>query len=158
MPPTETTTHPRWPPLAVACLAALLCLQVGCRSEPSTTEESTDELVGSPVRPGSGSTDNQQSDPEPTSVRRGALWYRMVIERKTLSVTIRLLHPADRTSFFLPGSMASNTGARRAFTMGGARGPNGSLPVEQYPDDGRLDVATEDLAWVELDYRIALDA
>ena len=137
-------------------LALLLCLQVGCRSDSSTPDDSPTEMVGSPVRPG---TNHEQTSADDTSpIRRGALWYRIVIERQSLAVTIRLLNPADRTSFFLPGSMTDDASARRAFTMGGAEGPDGSIPVEQFPDDGRLDVVTRDLEWVELDYRIDLTA
>jgi len=139
----------------LACLAALLWLPAACQSDSSKSEDPTDELVGSPVRP---SADDQPADPDPQSIRRGALWYRMVVERQSVSITLRLLHPADQTSFFLPSSMASDTGARRAFTMSGARGPGGTLPVEQDPDEGRIDIATGELEWVELSYQIDLTA
>jgi hypothetical protein len=147
--------------VGLVCLLAV-CLLPGCKSQKTKPDDSADELVGSPVRPGSAEAEqsDKASDAETddSPVRRGALWYRLALDDEQLEVRVRLLKPARRTSFFMPDSQTGGSAIERAFTIGGARGPDGTLPVEQFPDQGRIDVETEGLEWVELDYRVDLTA
>ncbi len=93
---------------------------------------------------------------EPPQIRRGGLWYQIVLHPNQMSVRLRLLNPAPRTSFFLPGPWAGHIDFAEDITLSGARGPDGSLPITIDRNQGRIDIETANVAWVEIDYSVEL--
>lgn len=155
---TGIRTHlsPGW--WRLVATAACWCLLGAC-SAPRTPETGPDEFVGEPADrtappPGLASDEGRDGPP----FRKGALWYRIDVSDSRLDITVRLLKPADRSSFFLPTSEHLREPAARAITIRGASGPNGALPLDQIPDEHRLDIDSEGLEWVELGYTVDLDA
>ncbi len=157
----RTTPRRRWVAAPVVALLSALLVSAGCRSKTSApADDSPRELVGEPTRPtpppGTSSPARRSEDQPP--IRRGALWYRLELDDEYLAVTARLLEPAAQTSFFLPDSGTDEATREAAFTMQGARGPDGALPVEQSPKQGRLEIETAGQPWVEIAYRVDLTA
>lgn len=139
----------------VACAVALAT--GGCSTAPPS-EADSEHLVGTP-HPDSAHDEKRDPDGEPENrtFRRGALWYRIAISGEDLEIAVRLLNPADRTSFFLPASKRGpeTTGA---ISIREAEGPNGNLALRQVTEDRRIDVETASADWVELHYRVDLGA
>lgn len=138
--------------------AAYWCLLGAC-SAPRAPQTGPDEFVGEPsgrTADPSGLASEEDRDGPP--FRKGALWYRIGVSDSTLDITVRLLKPADRSSFFLPTSKHLREPAAHAITIRGASGPNGAVPLDQIPDEHRLDIDSEGLEWVELGYTVDLDA
>ena len=135
-------------------IAAVVAALAACSSNKSKPDEEG-KLVGSP---GELTAHSEGEASRRKAKRHGALWYRIVVDGAELAFKIRLLRPADTTSFFLPGSGSDDEVSHAAITIGGASGPEGAVPVEQFPEEGRLDVETKGLPWVELDYRVDLKA
>jgi len=142
----------------LSLLAALVC-GIGCAAGCATSQtgaEMPDGLVGEPSRP--ARTADVSDEPNPETVREGALWYRIAVEGTEFAITLRLLQPARSSSFFLPNPERHQAAATRALTFEGATGPEGPVPHDQLPDAGRIDVATANHDWVELHYRVDLEA
>lgn len=133
----------------------ILGLCGACATAPAGDAD-PDGLVGEPARP--ARTAQESSDPNPDAVREGALWYRIAVDGRALEITLRLLKPAPTSSFFLPNPERHHTAAARALTFEGASGPEGPVPHDQLPEEGRIDVETGSLDWVELHYRVDLEA
>ena len=154
---TSTTLRQRSRRLLVALAA--LAVAGSCSSQQPAPDEPSDGLVGSPAQaPSLAPAPEPDRSGDDSPRRSGALWYRLEVHRGELTATVRLLNPAERTSFFLPGAGSGRKIAQGAIAIQGARAPGRSVPVNQLPDEGRIDLPTDGLDWVELDYRVDLDA
>ncbi len=124
----------------------LIFLTPACTPTLHHVPDTDDELVG-------------RIQPAPTvteEIRRGALWYQLVLHQDHISVRLRLLNPSPRTSFFLPGPWAGHNDFAEDITLAGARGPDGPLPITIDRNQGRIDVDTHNASWVEVDYSVQL--
>jgi len=150
-------------PGALVLVWTLSSLLAGCSTAPAG-DEGSETLVGEPIRPSAPASDRRDPEGERGRAHRegrpreGALWYRIATEGPILEVRLRLLRPAERSSFFLPAPERRETATLRAITVEGASGPDGPVPHRQYPDERRIDVESAGLDWVELVYRVDLRA
>ncbi len=133
-----------WIPRAIAVFLTLPAL--ACTPTMGSTLPADQEMVGRV----------KSTAAAPQQIRRGALWYQIVLHPNHMSVRLRLLNPAPRTSFFLPGPWAGHNDFAEDITLSGARGPDGSLPITIDRTQGRIDVETFNAAWVEVEYAVAL--
>lgn len=122
-------------------LTALACIPTMHRT-PTADQEMVGRITSAPTTP--------------EQIRRGALWYQLVLHPNKMNVRLRLLNPAPRTSFFLPGPWAGHNDFAEDITLSGARGPDGSLPIIIDRHQGRIDVETFNAAWVEIEYSVEL--
>lgn len=137
-----------WP--LVLCLAGMAC------SGPAPQPEAhSSELVGS------ADSARLARAPEPHGAvgpkRSGKLWYLLHQgDAKTLVVRMRLMQPDRRTSLFLPGSWAGVHTHADAISIRRAVGPKGPRPWKLLRAQGRVDIDTEGLPWVDFEYEIKL--
>jgi predicted metalloprotease with PDZ domain len=143
--------HPRnklhmWP-LSVWLTVLIMGAGQGCLGQGGKPVRQDDTLIGRPY--------GHEPDAEPT--RSGGLWYQLEVEQDQLQVRLRLLEPAPRASFFLPGPWAGRDDFAEAIVLGQARGPQGPLPMTLRRDQGRIDVESESgTAWLELHYTVQM--
>ncbi len=126
-------------------LFILALLAVSC-ANPERSQE--DALVG-------------QQDATATAARSansGALWYRLEVNDSHLEVQVRLFQPPAATRFFLPISWGGRNDFASRISIAGARGPDGARFMTIDRVDGRVEVDSEGLPWVELHYRVDLRA
>lgn len=131
-------------------LVMAVALVAGCSSPPPVVQPSDDELVGAP-------------EPDTATVRpprHGALWYRIESQDRQLQVRVRLLDPPPTATFFFPGPWAGHDDFDDRLTIEDVRGEgsDASLPVAIDHREGRIDVETDGDGWLELSYRVELDA
>ena len=129
-------------------IVALLWLLSGCATAPVTTL-GDDEMVGRPAAA------PQTSDAPPP--RPGAMWYHLHADGDRLNVNIRLLDPPSTSTFFLPGPWADRDDFDERITVDAAHGPDTHTPLPMtVGDDGRIDVESDGLEFVELTYHVDL--
>jgi predicted metalloprotease with PDZ domain len=124
----------------------ILVLFVVACANPERAQE--DALVGQPK------SDVQRSP----SSNSGALWYRLEVNDTHLEVHVRLYQPPDATRFFLPTSWGGRNDFASRISIAGARGPEGVRFMTIDRNEGRVEIASEGLPWVELHYRVDLRA
>ncbi|MBA2665097.1 MAG: hypothetical protein H0U74_22615 [Bradymonadaceae bacterium] len=133
--------------VAYLLLAGFATMLAGaCSSSPRASLGQDDELVGRAHKPLA----------KPVELRPGELWYQLVVGSEQMTVRMRLLQPAARTSFFLPGPWAGQNDFAEDISISGASGPMGALPLTIQRSLGRIDVETPGVAWVELHYTVKL--
>jgi predicted metalloprotease with PDZ domain len=145
--------------LFVTCLVSLAACQPHPLQERSLLAAGGEELVGEPggdalaaIKPMSGPTGEGQA-----TIRRGALWYSITVKPDALEISARLLRPASRTSFFLPGPWAGRDDYADNIRILGAWGEGGSRALTLERAQGRLDVeAQQGDPWIELRYEVKL--
>lgn len=130
----------------MAPILFILALFVVSCANPERAQE--DALVGQPK------SDVQRSP----SYNSGALWYRIEVNDTHLEVHVRLYHPPDATRFFLPTSWGGRNDFAQRISIAGARGPDGVRFMTIDRNEGRVEVESEGLPWVELHYRVDLRA
>lgn len=91
-------------------------------------------------------------------MERANLWYRVAAENQSLDVRVRLFAPPERTTFFLPGEWAGRSDYDDAIRIAGARSADGPLEITISRDRGEVEVTSQDAEWVELHYRVELEA
>jgi predicted metalloprotease with PDZ domain len=134
----------------------------GCQPHPLQQRSllGGEELVGEPgeARSASSTRPSLAAAP-PAELRRGALWYSITARGDRLEVAARLLKPAARTSFFLPGAWAGRDDYADHIRIVGAWGEGGSRALTLEREQGRLDVEAEaGDGWIELRYEVRLYA
>ncbi|MFU8804365.1 MAG: hypothetical protein ACNA8W_11190 [Bradymonadaceae bacterium] len=118
-----------------------------CTGAPKSAAIDETRLVG---RPGGAPIDDE-------GARHGALWYRLLLHDDQMQVRVRLLEPAQQTSFFLPGPWAGRDDFAEDIALGSAMGPQGILPMTIQRSQGRIDVDSgRNAPWVELHYTVRL--
>lgn len=124
-------------------LVGIAALALAC-STPKPT--SPDEVVGRPEAP-------------PTEeLNRGTLWYGIAVHDERLEIAVRLIQPPEGiTRFFLPGKWAGRDDHADFLSIGEASGPDGPAFMTIDRANGRVDIETPNLEWVELRYAVDLE-
>lgn len=130
-------------------LLIAVCAAVGCQSSKPTDDATFEHLVGQAPQATAAPDDEKRA-------RHGVLWYQVEASAERLEVHVRLLHPPERTSFFLPGEWAGRDDYADNIRIQGARAPDGPVPFTISRSEGRIDVEASDARWVQLDYAVEL--
>ncbi len=116
----------------------------GC-STPAVPTVGDDEMVGRPAE-----VAHTTDSPPP---RHGALWYRIEPGDDAINIRMRLLNPPPRATFFLPGLWAGSD-FDDLVRVNYARGPDRFLPMTLDRDEGRIDIDTDAVDWLDISYEI----
>ncbi len=130
----------------MAPILFILALLVASCANPEHAQE--DALVGQPL----------PAVQRSASSNSGALWYRLEVNDNHLEVHVRLYHPPDAIRFFLPTSWGGRNDFASRISIAGARGPDGVRFMTIDRNEGRVEIESEGLPWVELHYRVDLRA
>lgn len=119
---------------------AVATLSMGCQ-KPSTVSD--EQVIG---HPGSGGAHTQRAN----------LWYRIGLRDDHLAIAVRLFGPPAATKFFLPDEWAGRDDYVEVIGITGASTSAGPADVVFDRASGTVEVRSDDVAWVELEYRVGL--